>query len=113
MNQDEFLARISGAMKTGGQSDLDPEVQNFLKQQVQNHQSAGANMQVAPPKPDPEAAANAQIAAKTPALQVNPRAAALQQMAQPAPQESPEEKERQENERLMQMEYYAQKAGLK
>lgn len=106
------LAGISKSFSEKTGSPLDPELEAFFKAQMGVFQPQGP--QVAPPKPDPEAEANAQINRA-----VNPQRAALQQIARPpvppvvAPQADPEELERQENERLMQMEYYARKAGLK
>lgn len=129
MTPEEKIARIQNSFMNKGPS-VDPEVMKILQEHTNEMKRGYSGAPVAPPRPDPEAAANAQInravngdnsVVRDSEMRLAPNANqgdtsmarenALRKLAQP--QVDPEELERQENERMMQMEYFARKAGLK
>lgn len=107
MEQNEFLAAISEAMKRK-QAGEDPEANPGFKNRLMPPSDPN-DMQVAPSKPDPEAAANAQIGAAVNARQQMNPVTGLPMSIQNQPA-SPEDEQRRQ---MMQfkLDYLRKQAG--
>ena len=66
MSPEEFKARFAAGASDQNTPELSPEAVKIIQQHLAQQGQQGWNLPIAPPKPDPEAAANRQIEAATP-----------------------------------------------